>query len=116
MRETRETKLKDNTHIIKGRTQGGKTNNMKTFVEITTLNTSCDSEETKAFIRTNDIVGIKQLHVEGKKLYDEDRNLVSEEPATEKQFQVLVINDKGTKEKFIINETEYTNLVKVLNE
>lgn len=89
---------------------------MKTFVEITTLNPRCDYEEGKAFIRTNDIVGIKQLHVEGTKLYDIDGNLVSEEPATEKHFQVLVANECGSKETFIINDTEYANLVSVLNE
>lgn len=89
---------------------------MKTFVEITTLNPRCEYEEGKAFIRTNDIVGIKQLHVEGTKLYDIEGNVVQETPSTEQHFQVLVANECGSKETFIVNATEYENLVKILNE
>lgn len=84
----------------------------KTFIEITKINSY--GEEGKALIRVNDIVGIKENHVESTKLYNENGDLVQETPATTKDFQVLVVNACGSQEKFHISETEYARLVKEL--
>lgn len=84
------------------------------FIEITTINPLFNNEEGKALIRVEDIVGMKQNHVEGTKLYDANGDLVSEEPAATKDFQVLVVNEKHTKEVFHISETEYQRLVQEL--
>lgn len=83
-----------------------------TFLEIEKINSY--GETGKALVRVADIVGIKQKHVEGTKLYDSEGNLVSETPATEKDFQILVANECGARETYHVNETEYTRLVKVL--
>lgn len=85
---------------------------MKKFIEITKVNSH--NETGKALIRVEDIVGIKQKHVEGQKLYDDQGNLVSETPATTKDFQVLVCDQNGHTEKYHVDETEYTRLVQVL--
>lgn len=85
---------------------------IKTFVEIEKINSY--GETGKALVRTADIVGIKQKHVEGTKLYDSEGNLVSETPATEKDFQVLVANECGARETYHIKESEYTRLVALL--
>lgn len=84
-----------------------------TFIELTKVNSY--GETGKALVRTTDIIGIKQKHVEGTKLYDSEGNVVQETPATEKDFQVLVASEFG-RETYHINETEYTRLVKVLTE
>lgn len=81
------------------------------FVEIT--KTDSYGEEGKALIRVEDIIGIKELHNETKKLYDEDGNVVSEEP-TPKTYQVLVVSDRNTKETFFVGETQYQTLVDLL--
>lgn len=73
------------------------------FVEITT------NTNTKALVRTDDIVGIKELPLETEKLYDENGNVVSENPK-DKAFQVFVKNN-GSTLKLTIDETEYTRLV-----
>lgn len=84
----------------------------KTFIEISKINSY--GEEGKALVRVADIVGIKQKHVDSTKLYDSEGNLVQETPATTKDFQVLVANEKGYCEKYHINENEYARLVKEL--
>lgn len=82
------------------------------YVEIThSLNLARDMG--KALIRVEDIVGIKEEEPQTTKLYDEDGNLVSEEPKA-KLFAVLVANPCGSKTKLYIDESEYTRLVKVL--
>ena len=78
------------------------------FIEITKINSH--NEQGKALIKTEDIVGIKQNHVEGTKLYDDQGNLVSETPATTKDFTLLMVNGKT----FHIDENEYARLVQEL--
>lgn len=85
---------------------------MKTFMEINKINSY--GEKGVALVRTNDIIGIKQKHVESTKLYDENGNVVSETPATEKDFQVLVSNERGFTEKYHVDETEYKRLLNEL--
>lgn len=85
---------------------------MKTFIEINTINQF--GEKGVALIRSNDIIGIKELHVESTKLYNENGDLVSETPATDKDFQVLVVSERGNSEKFHVGEDEYQRLVKEL--
>lgn len=85
---------------------------MKTFIEINKINSY--GETGVALVRTNDIVGIKQKHVESTKLYNENGDLVSETPATNKDFQVLVANERGFTEKYHVDETEYQRLVSLL--
>ena len=82
---------------------------MKKFIEINKINSH--NETGVALVRVNDIVGIKQKHVEGTKLYDELGNLVSENPATTKDFQVLVCDGFGHTETYHVDETEYARLV-----
>lgn len=81
------------------------------FVEITQINSY--GEEGKSLIRVEDIIGIKELHTETKKLYDEDGNVVSEEQ-TPRMFQVLVVSERNTKETFVVGETQYQTLVDLL--
>lgn len=77
------------------------------FVEITKINSY--KESGKALIKTDDIIGIKELHVEPTKLYDNDGNVVSETP-NPKEFSVLMAQG----DNFHINESEYTKLVALL--
>ena len=84
---------------------------MKTFIEIEKINSY--GETGKALVRTTDIIGIKQKHVEGTKLYDSEGNVVQETPATEKDFQILVASEFG-RETYHVSESEYTRIVKVL--
>lgn len=86
--------------------------NGKVFVEITTTNEN--GENKKALVRVADIVGIKELHVEGVKLYNENGDLVSETPATTRDFQVLVVNPCGSKLTLYVGESEYLRLVQIL--
>ena len=83
----------------------------KVFIELEKVNSY--GETGKALVRIADIVGIKQKHVDSVKLYNENGDLVSETPATEKDFQVLVVNGSHT-EKYHITETEYNRLVSEL--
>lgn len=73
------------------------------FIEITT------NESKKALVRTEDIVGIKELPTETEKLYDENGEIVSETPKA-KAFQVFVKNE-GSCLKLMVDETEYQKLV-----
>lgn len=84
----------------------------KTFIELEKTNSY--GELGKALVRVNDIVGIKQKHVESTKLYNENGDLVSETPATTKDFQVLVCDQYGHTEKYHISETEYQRVVALL--
>lgn len=74
------------------------------FVEIEKINSH--QEKGKALIKLEDIVGIKENHVESDKLYDQDGNVVSETPKA-KDFTLLLTN--GT--TFHIDETQYNKLV-----
>lgn len=85
-----------------------------TFVEITKINSY--GETGKALVRVDDIVGIKQKHVEGTKLYDAEGNVVSETPSTTKDFQILVVSQHGNGETFHVDETEYQRLVALLTQ
>ena len=85
----------------------------KTFIEITKVNSY--GETGKALINLNDIIGIKENHVESDKLYDENGNVVKETPR-ERDFSVLVVSERGNNETFHVDETEYARLVKVLTE
>lgn len=81
------------------------------FIEITKINSH--QEQGKALIRTEDIIGIKQVHVDGTKLYDDQGNVVQETPATTKDYVLLVASDIA-RETYHIDETEYTRLVGLL--
>lgn len=81
------------------------------YIEITKTNSH--NEQGKALVRAQDIVGIKQVHVESTKLYDDQGNLVSETPATTKDFVVLVASELA-RETYHIDETEYNRLVGIL--
>lgn len=81
------------------------------FIEITKINSH--QESGKALIRTEDIIGIKENHVEPTKLYDDQGNLVSETPSTTKDFTLLVASDIA-RETYHIDETEYNRIVKLL--
>lgn len=83
------------------------------FIEITKTNSY--NEQGKALIRVEDVIGIKENHVEGTKLYDEQGNVVSETPATTKDFSLLVASDIA-RETYHIDETEYTRLVALLTQ
>lgn len=78
------------------------------FIEITKVNSY--NEQGKALIKTEDVVGIKQNHVEGQKLYNDQGELVSETPSTTKDFTLLLANGQT----YHIDENEYTRLVKEL--
>ena len=81
------------------------------FIEITKINSH--QESGKALIRTEDIIGIKQVHVDGTKLYDDQGNVVQETPATTKDYTLLVASELA-RETYHIDETEYNRLVKLL--
>ena len=83
------------------------------FIEITKTNSY--NEQGKALIRVEDVIGIKQNHVEGTKLYDDQGNLVSETPATTKDYTLLVASDIA-RETYHIDENEYTRLVALLTQ
>ena len=84
---------------------------MTQFIEISKINSY--GEEGKALIRVSDIQGINEKHVEVKKLYNEQGDLVSEEKG-DKLFGVLVVTERGNNEVFYVNETEYQRLVTLL--
>ena len=79
------------------------------FIEITKINSY--KESGKALIKTEDIVGIKENHVESTKLFDDQGNVVSETP-NPKDFTLKLV-DKMT---YHIDETQYVALVKLLTE
>lgn len=81
------------------------------YIEITKTNSH--NEQGKALIRVEDIVGIKENHVEPTKFYDEQGNVVSETPATTKDYSLLVASDIA-RETYHIDETEYNRLVGIL--
>ncbi len=84
---------------------------MKTYVEIEKINSY--GEKGKALVRTVDIVGIKEKHVEPTKLFDGNGNVVSETPSP-KDFQVLVVNQYGSKITYHIDQAEYDRLSQIL--
>lgn len=64
-----------------------------------------------ALIKTETIVGITEIATEPTKLYDQDGNLVSEEPSPRK-FVIAVNNGNQTYNlPFTIDETTYNDLV-----
>ena len=80
----------------------------KTFIEIAKINSY--GEKGVALIRVNDIVGIKEKHVESDKLYDANGNVVKETPKP-RDFQILVVSERGNNETYHVDETEYARLV-----
>ena len=82
------------------------------FVEINKINSY--GETGVALVRVNDIMGIKEVHVDSEKLYDENGNVVSETPRARK-FGVLVATERGNQEVFYVDETEYQRLKDLLN-
>lgn len=81
------------------------------FIEITKINSH--QESGKALIRTEDVIGINQLHVDGTKLYDDQGNVVSETPATTKDFEILVASNYG-RITYHVDENEYNRIVTLL--
>lgn len=80
---------------------------MTTFIEITKVNSY--GETGKAVIKVDNIIGLKQVHVEPTRLYDENGNLVSETP---KANEYTILCERG--DVFHIDETEYQRLVALL--
>ena len=76
------------------------------FIEITKINSQ--GEKGKALLKTEDIVGIKENHVEPTRTYDENGNVVSETPKP-RDFTL-----KLTTIEYHIDETEYQRLVSLL--
>ena len=77
------------------------------YIEITKTNSY--GEKGAALIKKDNVVAIKELHVGTIKSFDENHNLVSEQPAP-KQYLVLMEHCEG----FYIDETEYKKLVSIL--
>ena len=82
------------------------------FVEINKINSY--GEKGVALVRVADIMGIKEVHVESEKLFNENGDLVSETPQPRK-FGVLVATERGNQEVFYVEETEYERLKDLLN-
>ena len=74
------------------------------FIEITKTNSH--GEKGKALLKAEDIVGIKENHVESVKLFDENGNIVSETPSP-KDFTMKLSNGKT----YHIDENEYLRMV-----
>lgn len=79
------------------------------FVEITKVNSH--GEIGKALLSVERIVGIKEIHVEPLRLYDENCTLVSETPRP-KEFTIRLTEG----DVFHIDENEYNRLVGILTE
>lgn len=79
------------------------------FKEITKINSY--GEQGKALIKMEDIVGIKENHVEPTTLYDNNGNVVSTTP-NPKDF-TLKLNDGMS---YHIDESQYNELVKLLTQ
>lgn len=77
------------------------------FVEITKINSH--NETGKALVKVESIIGMKQIHVEPTRLYDENGNLVSETP---KANEYTILCERG--DVFHIDENEYNRLVALL--
>ena len=77
------------------------------FIEIN--HHTLETENLKALIKTDDIVGITENEVEPTRLYDGDGNLVSETPSP-RDFKLHLATGKS----FHIDETQYQELVKIL--
>ena len=82
-----------------------------TFIEI---NYNYNEKDLVAFVRKEDIIGIKEFAMEPTRLYNENGDLVSETPSP-RAFQVLVVSDRNTKDTLYINETEYNRLKDLLS-
>jgi hypothetical protein len=82
-----------------------------TFIEITKINSY--NEIGKALVRVEDIVGIKEKHVEPTHTYDINGNEVTTTQGP-RDFQVLVANECGARETYHIDENEYARLVNLL--
>lgn len=73
-----------------------------------------DNKELVAFIKTDTIVGMTEIKTEPTKLYDEDGNLVSEEPSP-RLFVIAVSNDGRTYNlPFAVGEDTYNELKDLL--
>lgn len=73
-----------------------------------------DNQEKVALVNTDTIVGVTELDTEPTRLYDEDGNMVSEEPSPRK-FVIAVSNDGRTYNlPFVIGEDSYNELKALL--
>ena len=81
------------------------------FIEINKINSY--GEKGVALVKTEDIMGIKEYHVESEKLYDENGNVVSENPRP-RDFGILVVTERGNQEVFHVDETEYQRVKGIL--
>ena len=77
------------------------------FIEITKTNSH--GEKGKALIKAENIVGIKENHVEPTKLFDTNGNVVSETP-NPKDFTIKLSDGMS----YHIEESEYSRLVAIL--
>ena len=82
------------------------------FKEITRINDS--EEKVVSLINTDDIAYIHELHQEPIRLYDEDRNLVSETQPTEHKFSLIIVLKNQHHVAYTIDETQYLDLKKTL--
>ena len=79
------------------------------FKEISKINSY--GEQGKALIKVEDIVGIKENHVEPTILYDGNGNVVSTTP-NPKDFTLKLNNGMS----YHINESQYNELVQLLTQ
>ena len=77
------------------------------FVEIEKINSH--KETGKALIKTEDIIGIKELHVEPTRTYNENGDIATETP-NPKEFSILMAQG----DSFHVNEEQYNKLVELL--
>jgi hypothetical protein len=82
---------------------------MAKFIEINKINSH--NEQGKALIKLEDVVGIKENHVEPTKLYDDQGNVVNETP-NPKDFTLKLSNGAS----YHIDETQYQTLVQILTQ
>ena len=81
------------------------------FIEINKINSY--GEKGVVLVKVEDIMGIKEYHVENEKLYDENGNVVSETPRP-RDFGILVVTERGNQEVFHIDEIEYERVKGIL--
>ena len=79
---------------------------MKKFITLTRVNSY--GETSDVIIKVDNIVAVKEVHQETEKLYDENGNLVQENPKP-KQYIVFV---EGCHDLFYITSDSYQTLVK----
>lgn len=81
------------------------------FIEINKINSY--GEKGIALVKLEDIMGVKEYHVESEKFYDEDGNVVQENPRA-RDFGILVVTERGNQEVFHVDEVEYQRVKDIL--